>query len=131
MNAENRHAPHAARAGGQAGGEALPPHAWLWIALGQLWMLAGFAGMSLVVIAVLSFFDGGAGHGRDELLATALAGALLMGLAWRGVAAMLQRAEDEDGRGSALGARFAPRGSVRTSPVAAQAAMTRITPNWR
>ena len=77
MNGENKYAYYSSvlyRA--EPGREAMPPGAWRWIAIGQLWMLAGFTGLSLVVIAVLSFFHGGAGHGRDELLATAFAGTL-------------------------------------------------------
>ena len=82
--------------------------AWRWIAIGQLWMLAGFAGCRSSSSRVLSFFHDGAGHGRDALLATVLAGALLVALAWRGLAAVLQRADDEDGRGPGAGARQAP-----------------------
>jgi hypothetical protein len=130
MNGENEHLRHASAPDGAGPGRvALPPHAWRWIALGQLWMLAGFTGLSLVVIALLSFFHGGAGHGRDALLAAALAGALLIGLAWRGVAAVLQRAERDDPRAPGRGAHVAPRGAVTISP--APAAMTGITPNWR
>jgi hypothetical protein len=132
MNGENEHLRHASAPDGAGPGrEALPPHAWRWIALGQLWMLAGFTGLSLVVIALLSFFHGGAGHGRDALLATALAGALLIGLAWRGVAAVLQRAESDDPRGPGRGAHVAPHGAVSSSPASTPAAMTGITPSWR
>jgi hypothetical protein len=112
----------AALGGAEFGREGLSPRAWRWIAISQLWMLAGFAGMSLVVIAALSVVHGGAGHGRDELLVLALAGALLMVLAWRGVATVLQRADDEDGRGPGHGASEPPRNPVRTNP--AQAALS-------
>jgi hypothetical protein len=61
-----------------------------------LWMLAAFAGMSLVVIAAISAFHGGAGHGRVTLAAHA--GAVLMLLAWGGVARMLQRVDQQEPR---------------------------------
>jgi hypothetical protein len=128
MNGENKYAYHSSVLDRvEPGREAMPPGAWRWIAIGQLWMLAGFTGLSLVVIVVLSFFHGGAGHGRDELLATAFAGALLIVLAWRGVMAVLQRVEGEDPRGPGLGARQAPRRRA-SPPVPAPAALTGITP---
>ena len=127
MNGEHKRVLGSAALDGiKPGREAMPPGAWRWIAIGQLWMLAGFAGLSLVVIAVLSFFHGGAGHGRDALLATALAGALLMALAWRGVTTVLQRAEGEDPGGPGLGTLQPARRRSGTSP--RQAALPGIAP---
>jgi hypothetical protein len=117
MNGEHNPSLHTpALAATELGQERMSPRAWRWIAICQLWMLAGFAGMSLVVIAVLSFVHGGAGHGREELLGLGLAGALLMALAWRGVTAVLQRADDEGGRGPGHGVAQAPRSPVGSSP---------------
>lgn len=92
--------------------DAAAAQAWRWVALGQLWMIAAFAGLSLVVIAMLSFLHGGAGHGVAELFATAVGGALLMLLAWRGVVRMLQRLEHDEPGGPGPGARGSPRGSL-------------------
>ena len=72
--------------------------AWRWIVVSQVWMLAAFTGMSLCVIAALSAFHGGAGHARVELLATGCVGAVLMLLAWQGLARMLHRVERKERR---------------------------------
>lgn len=103
--------------------------AWRFLVIGQLWMLAAFVGMSLLMITGSSVLYGG-GRGLRELLAMGSAGALLILLAWRGVARLMQRAEheldDEPGRD----ARQRPRSSVNRSPAPAHARMTEITPTW-
>jgi len=85
--------------------------------LSQLAMVAAFIGMSLVGIAGNALLDG-----RDAYRVTALAvgGALLVTVALRGLARVVKRAERE--------ARQRRLAKVRTSPAAAQARITGITP---
>lgn len=85
MNGENTHrSRHSAQP--NPGGDA-----WRDLWIGQLWMLAAFAGMSLVVIALASSVHGGVGHALAEPLAVAVFGALLVTMAWRGAARIGQR----------------------------------------
>lgn len=112
----------------EPGLDVVPLRAWRWILIGQLWMLAAFAGMSLVVIAALSAFHDGAGHGVVSLLATACAGSLLMVLAWQGMARMLRHVERDAPRDPDPGARQTPRPVSSTSPV--QTAIAGMTPSW-
>jgi hypothetical protein len=129
MNGENNHIYHTSALDGvQPRNEALPLRAWRWIFVGQLWMLAGFVGLSLIAIAASSLFYGGAGYGLDELLAMVLAGALLVLIAWLGVAQMLEHAGRELPREPGLDTRQTPRSSVSTRPAPAQAKITGITP---
>ena len=112
----------------EPGLDAVPLRAWGWMLIGQLWMLAAFAGMSLVVIAALSAFHGGAGHRIITLLATGCTGALLMVLAWHGMARMLQRVERYEPRDPRPGARQTPGHGPSTSPV--RPGLAGITPSW-
>jgi hypothetical protein len=128
---KNKNAPALpSNAGGAAepGLDVVPLRAWRWILIGQLWMLAAFAGMSLVVIAALSAFHDGAGHGPISLLATACAGALLMALAWQGVARMLRHVERDAPRDPEPGARQTPRHGSSANP--AKAEIAGMTPSW-
>lgn len=112
----------------EPGLDVVPLRAWRWIFIGQLWMLAAFAGMSLFVIAALSAFHHGAGHGVLSLLATACAGALLMVLAWQGVVRMLRRVERDAPRDPEPGARQTPRHGSSTAP--AKSGIAAMTPSW-
>jgi len=99
--------------------DAVPFRAWRLVFIGQLWMLAAFAGLSLVVIAAVSAFHGGAGHGKATLLATAVAGALLVALGWRGVARILRRVEHDAPHDPEPGARQTPHRGPGASPARA------------
>lgn len=112
----------------EPGLDVVPLRAWRWILIGQLWMLAAFAGMSLFVIAALSAFHHGAGHGLLSLFATACAGTLLMALAWQGVARMLRRVERDAPRDPEPGARQTPRHGASTNPV--KTGIAGMTPSW-
>jgi hypothetical protein len=115
MNAENNHVFHTSSLNGAKPGHDL--HGWRWIVLSKLAMLAAFIGTSLVGIAGNALLDG-----RDAYRVTALAvgGALLLTIALRGLARVVRRAERET-------LQRAP-AKVRTSPAAAQARITGITP---
>ena len=131
MNRNNGYIPHSGAIDQPHPGlDAVPLRAWRWIVIGQLWMLAAFAGGSLVVIAAISAFHGGAGHGRVTLAATGCAGALLIVLAWQGVARMLQHVDREEPRGPGPGAPRWPRMGATTGQVPAQAAVSGMTPSW-
>jgi hypothetical protein len=71
------------------------PAAWRWILVGHLLMLTTFAGMSLVVGSLAVWYEGGAGHGRDALFATALAGLLLGAFGWLGVLRLIRFVDGE------------------------------------
>lgn len=110
----------------EPGLESVPLRAWRWIAVGQLCMLAAFAGLSLVVIALSSAFHSGSGHGLAALLATAGAGVLLMVLAWKGMARMLRHLERDGPSDPEPGARRHP-GDARLGGASARAGARRLS----
>lgn len=73
--------------------DALPPVSWRWMFAGHLLMLAGFVGLSLVVIALTVGFEGAAGYGRDQLLTMGLVGTALVAIAWLGVVHVLRNVD--------------------------------------
>jgi len=118
MNGENDRAFYTSALNSAEAGHDL--RGWRWIVLSKLAMLAAFIGMSLVGIAGNALLDG-----RDAYRVTALAvgGALLVTVALRGLALVVRRAERET--------RQRAPARVRTSPAAAQARITGITPTLK
>jgi hypothetical protein len=115
MNGESNHVFHTSALNDEEPGH--DARAWRWIMLGQLAMLAAFIGMSLVAIAGNALLDGRDAH---RVTALAVVGALLVTIALRGLARVVERANRE--------ARQRAPAKVRTSPAAAQARITGITP---
>ena len=95
--------------------------AWRRIMVGELWMLAAFVGLSLVVIALGAIADRAQGA-----LVLGVAGALLTAAAFRGILPMLPQAERASPRQN--GAVPVLRRSVSASPAPAHARITGITP---
>jgi hypothetical protein len=95
----------------------------------QLWVLAGFAGLSLIAIAALQLFEGVSGNVLQALM-IALAGSGLTVAAWRNAAQLLHRAQSElqSSVGASPATDHTPRTSVRIRPAHAHARMTGITP---
>jgi hypothetical protein len=80
--------------------------AWRWIFIGQLLMMAAFAGLSLTVTAVAAWVAGSTGHGREQLLATGLAGGLLVAFAWLALLRLLRHVDGETPIGPGPGVRL-------------------------
>jgi len=118
MNGEDNHAFRISALNGAEPGHDL--RGWRWIVLGKLAMLAAFIGMSLVGIAGNALLEGSDAY---RVTALALGGALLVTIALRGLARVVKRAERD--------VRQRAPAKVRTSPAAAQARITGITPTLK
>jgi hypothetical protein len=92
VNSENHPAFHSSALDGHLLRVRPPRFTWT-LFVAQLWLLAAYAGMSLVAIATKLFF-GGDGQ-QAAALASALIGAALAVIAWRHVADLYDRAELE------------------------------------
>lgn len=92
MNEENHHIFHTSALDAHPLRVRPPRFTWTLFAA-QLWLLAAYAGMSLVAIATKLFFGG---DGQQAVaLASGLIGAALAVVAWRRVAELYERAERE------------------------------------
>ena len=121
MNGENNHVFHTSA----LDNADTRPYVWALFAV-QLWVLAGFAGLSLIAIAARELFEN---VGNDGLVALVLgfAGIVLVLAAWQKASHLLRRTETELDR-AAGDADQAPRISVKIRPAHAHARMTGITP---
>jgi len=92
MNAENDPVFHSSALDGHLLRVRPPRFTWT-LFVAQLWLLAAYAGMSLVAIATKLFFGG---DGQQAVaLASGLVGTMLAVIAWRRVADLYERAERE------------------------------------
>jgi len=92
MNGENYRIFHTSALDGHPLQVRPPRFTWT-LFVAQLWLLAAYAGMSLVAISTKLFFGG---DGQQAVaLASGLVGAMLAVIAWRRVADLYERAERE------------------------------------
>jgi hypothetical protein len=121
MNGENNHIFHTSA----MDNADTRPYVWGLFAV-QLWVLAGFTGLSLIAIAAQELFEN---VGNDGLIAPLLGftGVAFVLTAWQKASRLLRRTETELDS-SAGDADQAPRISVKIRPAHAHARMTGITP---